>query len=105
MIKSNLIEIWGVRPCLIVSANVVNMDSQMVTIVPLSKINNNFGRKRLRKTDIYIKKEEGNLDYNSKIVLNQIRSIDIKRIRKKLGTVSDEKVILVKHCLTNILFA
>jgi mRNA interferase MazF len=102
-IRTGLIEIWGVRPCVVVSTNGFNKFSKMVTVVPLSRIDCETGRKKIRKTDIEIRKEEADLVYNSKIVVNQIMSIDIERIRKRLGEIDDDKLQLVKQKLTCLL--
>lgn len=71
-------ELRKTRPCLVVSPNVLNKQVPRVLIAPLtskgvslpSRVVVNFNKK------------------TAKILLDQIRSIDKKRLKEKIGTIS-----------------
>ena len=72
----------GIRPCLIIQNNDGNKYSPLTIIAPLtSKIfNKEF------PTNVFIPREYSCLERDSNILLNQIKTIDKKRIIKKLGS-------------------
>jgi len=73
----------GVRPVLVIQNNLYNKYSPVIIIAAItSRI---FSKEF--PTNIFISKEESQLDKDSTILLNQIRTIDKKRIMKKLGAV------------------
>lgn len=74
-------EIKKTRPALIVQNDITNQYSP-VTIV--AAISSQFDT-NLYPTEVLIANGEGGLKVNSIVLLNQIRSIDKKRLVKKLG--------------------
>ncbi len=88
-------EIKKVRPCLIISPNEMNESIQTVIIAPMTtkshqyptRINVNFEGK------------------NGWIVLDQIRTVDKKRLIKKLGKIKKEEIKSVKESLHEMLIA
>lgn len=70
----------GTRPVLIIQNNILTKYSPTVIIAPItSKI-----YKKEYPTNVIIKKEESKLKLDSTILLNQIRTIDKKRVTKKI---------------------
>jgi len=75
----------GVMPVLIIQNDILNKHAPTTIIVPItSKI-----YKKEYPTDVIIKKEDSRLKVDSTILLNQIRTIDKKRIIKKIGVVDN----------------
>ena len=72
------------RPCLIIQNDVGNKFS------PLTIIANITSQKEIKKkfpTDVWVGKGEGGLEHPSIIQCDQIRTIDKRRIVKKIGAV------------------
>lgn len=80
-------EIKKSRPCLVVSNNLFNKNSGLVTILPLTskKVT------KLYHNEIKVEKGDGGLGIVSKIIPSQVRTIDKKRIANELGKLSDRK--------------
>ena len=75
----------GIRPCLIIQNNILNKFSPLTIIAPItSKI-----YEKEYPTNVEIKKEESGLKIDSTILLNQIRTIDKKRIIKKINSLNE----------------
>jgi len=73
------------RPCLVIQNDVGNKYSPL-TIVAVITSQKEISRPY--PTDIWINKGEGGLDLASIIQCDQIRTIDKRRIKKKLGSLS-----------------
>ena len=84
-------EIGKTRPGMILSVDAMNLYSPRIIVAPITS---NVGN--LYPFEIFLKAGTGGLDFDSKIMLDQIRSLDKRRIIRKLGTV--EKTILVEAC-------
>jgi len=85
-------ETGKIRPCLIVQNNINNEHSPTTIIVVIT------GRDRFKKkypTHVWIDKGEGGLTKDSVIQCEQIRTIDKRRITRKLGSVN-------KDCLPKV---
>jgi len=76
----------GVRPCLIIQNNISNEYSSLTIIAPItSKIyDKNY------PTNIFLSMADSGLNKDSTVLLNQIRSIDKSRIRKRISSLSSE---------------
>ncbi len=86
----------GVRPVLIVQNDIGNKYSPTVIIAAVtSQIN-----KAKLPTHIEIMADDFGLSKDSVILLEQIRTIDKKRLREKLGKLSDDLMIKVNEALT-----
>lgn len=75
----------GVRPCLIIQNDKGNEYSPLTIIAPITS-------KKFTKefpTNVFIDKEDSKLNKDSTILLNQIRTIDKKRIIKKLSHLNE----------------
>jgi len=78
-------ETGKIRPCLIVQNNINNKHSPTTIIVVITD------RDRFKKkypTHVWIDKGEGGLTKDSVIQCEQIRTIDKRRITRKLGSVN-----------------
>jgi mRNA interferase MazF len=72
------------RPALIITNDINNEYSPVVTVIPLSS-----NVKRVYPFEVFVPACSG-LEKDSKIMVNQIRTVDKKRIGKKLSAVSRE---------------
>jgi mRNA interferase MazF len=89
-------ETGKIRPCLIVQNNINNEHSSTTIIVVIT------GRDRFKKkypTHVWIDKGEGGLTKDSVIQCEQIRTIDKRRITKKLGSVNNDCLQKVEEAI------
>lgn len=78
----------GLRPALIVSNNKANRNSPVVTVVPLTA---RIWKKRYLPTHVRI---FGNgLSRPSMALAEQVETVDKRKLREKIGSVSDECVM------------
>lgn len=82
------------RPVLIVQTNLLNKVSHPSTIVCPITTNIKMDSEILR---VHLKKGTANLLQDCDIMIDQIRSIDNKRLIKKLGVLPKDLVSLVKE--------
>ena len=84
-------EVGKTRPGLIISINAMNHHSPRLIIAPItSKIG------KIYPFEVFIPRGSGGLEKDSKIMMDQIRSLDKRRLIKKIGSV--ERGILIKAC-------
>ena len=76
----------GIRPALIIQNNVHNQYSPVIIIAAITA--KNFTKEF--PTNVSLKKEDSRLKKDSTILLNQIRTIDKKRILKKVSELDKE---------------
>ncbi len=82
------------RPCVIIQNNIGNKFSSTTIIATItSKLDQSYPYL------VCVLKGEGNLLENSYIQLNQIRSISITRIKRKLGSLSEETMHKVDNAI------
>lgn len=75
----------GVRPVLIIQKDILNKYSPTTIIAPItSKVYT-----KEYPTNVIIKKEESKLNLDSTILLNQIKTIDKRRITKKISFIDN----------------
>ncbi len=92
-------EIKKTRPCVIISPNAANRSGPLVIVAPITKAEG----KKVHFHEILIPKGASNLQYDSKLKVFQLRSVDKKRLNKsKIGSISqdlikklDEKIRIV----------
>ena len=75
-------------PALILSNDIHNQYSPLVTVAPLSSNTN-----KVYPFEVYISKTATDLNENSKIMIIQLRSIDKKRLINKIGNIEDKEII------------
>jgi mRNA interferase MazF len=80
-----------IRPCIILSVNTMNRYSPRIIVAPITSI---VGK--VYPFEIFIQAGIGGLKKDSKIMLDQIRSLDKKRLVKKIGVM--DKELLIKAC-------
>lgn len=79
-------EIKKTRPALILQNNVSNKYSPVTIVAAITT----FDHGELYPTDVLVHAREAGLSKDSIVLLNQIRTIDKKRLVKKLGRVMDQ---------------
>ena len=77
-------EVKKARPAVVITNNINNEYSPVLTVIPLSG-----NIKKVYPFDVFVS-AGGGLDKDSKIMVNQIRTVDKKRLLKKLSMVSGE---------------
>jgi mRNA interferase MazF len=88
-------EIKKTRPALVIQNDVANRHSP-ITIV--AAITSRFDEE-LYPTEAFIEAPEGGLNVDSVVLLNQIRSIDTKRLVKRLGRLDPSTMLAVDQGL------
>ncbi len=79
------VEIKKTRPALIIQNDIGNIHSQATIVAAITSTDReNF------PYEVLLKAGEGGLPKNSIILLNQIRTIDKKRLGKRIGMLSSE---------------
>jgi mRNA interferase MazF len=86
-------EIKKIRPCLAVSPNEMNDSIQTIIIAPMTTKSHPYPT---RIPTIFEKK-------NGWIVLDQIRTVDRKRLIKRLGKIKKKEIAIVKNVLQEML--
>ena len=76
------------RPALILSNNIHNQYSPLVTVAPLSSNTN-----KVYPFEVYVAKKSTGLNENSKIMIIQLRSVDKKRLINKIGDIEDKEIL------------
>lgn len=85
----------GVRPVLVIQNDIGNKYSPTIIISPItSQIN-----KAKLPTHVEIKANEFGLTKDSVVLLEQIRTIDKKRLREKIGTFDKKMMLKVNRAI------
>ena len=77
-------EIGKTRPAVIVSNDINNKFADTVTIVPLTT-----STEKIYPFEVFIEKNAANLKDDSKAKANQIRTVDKKRIKERIGNLPE----------------
>ena len=88
-------EIAKTRPALIVSNDLGNQFSDRVVVAPLTPQHTG----KVYPFEVLIPAGEGGLTQASKALLDQIRSIDKQRLKKRLGTIGSERMTAVDQAI------
>jgi len=88
-------EVKKTRPCLVLSSDIFNNRSGLVTVVPItaSKLS------EMHSTQVLVNKADGCVEEDSKIKADQIRTIDKRRFGNEIGRLPDDKFKQVKNIL------
>jgi len=89
-------EIQKTRPALIIQNNIGNRFSSTVIVVAITSRKNDA---TVYPVEVLVPKQEGGLDEDSVILLDQIRTIDKKRLLKKFGSLKPETMRRVDQAL------
>lgn len=84
----------GNRPVVILQNDIGNQYSPTTIVAPVTTKGN---RKRNLPTHCLIS-AAGGLEYDSAVLLEQIRTIDKQRLQGKIGHLSDEQMESLEHC-------
>ena len=88
-------EIANTRPVVIISNNISNQYSGTITVLPVTS--QNIGK--IYPFEVKLKKGTANLPKNSKVKTDQIQSIDVRRIVKRIGRLDAEVVSRIEVAL------
>jgi mRNA interferase MazF len=88
-------EIRKTRPAVILQNDVANARSPITIVAAITSRVDDI----LYPTEIRVDPPEGGLTASSVIVLNQIRSMDKRRLLKRLGALAPETMVLVDRAL------
>ena len=75
----------GTRPVLIIQNDISNKFSPTTIIAPITSA----GQNKEYPTDVIILKEDSRLNKDSRILLNQIRTIDKRRIVNRISSIDN----------------
>ncbi len=81
-------EVKKKRPAVIISNNIHNQYSPLITVAPLSSNIN-----KVYPFEVYIPKGSSGLNEDSKIMIIQLRSLDKKRLLNKIGNIEDKEIL------------
>ena len=85
----------GERPVLVIQNDVGNEKSPTVIVAAVT-----YGTKKNTHTHVYVNPHESGLLHKSTILLEQIRTIDKKRLRDYIGHLSHDKMTWVDRALS-----
>ncbi len=86
----------GVRPVVVVSRDVINKNSSVIVVVPLTKAAN---VKRNYPNNVTIEKGAGGLTFESVLLGGQVRAISKSRLLRQRGTLSTKIMQQVDRAL------
>lgn len=78
-------EIGKTRPAVVISNNINNEYADTVTVIPITS---SVGK--VYPFEVFIKKDTANVPSDSKVKANQIRTLDKKRMKERIGIIPDE---------------
>ncbi len=73
-------EIGKTRPAVVISNDINNELADTITVLPVTS---SVGK--VYPFEVFLKKEIGNISSDSKVKTNQIRTVDKKRLKKRIG--------------------
>lgn len=87
-------EVQKIRPALVVSNDINNLHSPIISIAPISS-----SISRIFSFEVEIPAGSGGLKVRSKIMVNQTRAVDKIRLFKKLGHLPTDVLVKVDRAL------
>ncbi len=87
-------EIRKTRPAVVISNDINNQYSGTVTVIPVTS--------SLKKTypfEVYLPEGEGGLEHDSKARTDQIRTVDVRRLIRCLGSLSRARIREIEQAL------
>jgi mRNA interferase MazF len=88
-------EIAKTRPALIISNDVGNRYADRVIVAPISS----SGLGKIYPFEVHLNPGEGGLAKETKILLDQIRTLDKSRLSEQIGTLSAERMEEVNRAI------
>ena len=92
------VEIKKTRPVIVLSNDSINQFSRLVVVVPLTK-----NTAHLSPSHVIIPKGVAHLTFTSKVVTEQIKAVDKRRLVKRLGSLTPAVLAQVERGLKNTL--
>jgi len=89
-------EIQKVRPALVLQNDIDNEYSPVTIVAAVSSYTHD---EKVYPTEVFVHAREGGLDRDSVVLLNQLRTIDKQRLRKRLGSIRSETIDEVERAL------
>lgn len=90
-------EIKKTRPALILQNDIANRYSSVTIVAAITSFSDKDGK--IYPTEVFIGDSEGGLDNDSVALLNQIRTMDKRRLVKKLGILKDKTMAQVDKAI------
>ena len=84
----------GLCPVLVIQNDIGNKYSPIILVAVIAKY-----QKKKMPTQVFIHKEDFNLEYDSVIMMEQIRNIDKSRIKRKVSNLDTETMQQVEEAL------
>jgi len=78
-----------VRPALVISNEEINKILPVINVLPITSYKEN---RKIYANEVFLDKNESRLEKDSIVLCYQIRTIDKKRLIKKIGEVSSEEI-------------
>jgi len=88
-------EIAKTRPAVIISNDIGNQYSERVIVAPITT----GDLSKVHPFEVMIPAGEGGLPQTSKILLDQIRTLDKKRLGKYLGAITPERILEINRAI------
>jgi mRNA interferase MazF len=88
-------EIAKTRPVVIISNDISNQYSGTITVLPITSQNTG----NVYPFEVKLKKGTANLPKESKVKTDQIRSIDKRRIVKRIGSLNAKEITRIENAL------
>jgi mRNA interferase MazF len=88
-------EIAKTRPCLIISNDIGNQFSDRVIVAPLTS----QGLSRIYPFEVSVPAGDGGLTDASKVLLDQIRTVDKRRLGRRIGALPTEAMRAVNRAI------
>lgn len=96
----------GKRPCVVISNNKYNANSNNLVVAPMTKLTNKMKENKNCVLDTHVilsNKFYHNLRFSSVIQLEDIRSISKERLTNYLGDLTEQSIEQTKKCLRILL--
>jgi len=88
-------EIAKTRPAAVISNDIGNRYSDRVIVAPITSQHTD----RIYPFEVVVPSGEGGLQHTSKVLLDQLRSVDKLRLRSRLGTLPPERMLEVDQAI------
>jgi mRNA interferase MazF len=87
-------EIRKKRPALIISCDEANKHLKTIMVIPFSS-----KTERVYPFEVLVEKEDSGLEANSKLKIPQMRAVDKARLKKYIGTISNDILAMVEKAI------
>ena len=87
-------EIRKKRPALIISCDEANKHLKTIMVIPFSS-----KTERVYPFEVLVEKEDSGLEANSKLKIPQMRAVDKARLKKYIGTISNDILARVEKAI------